>query len=65
MIHLQNLAFASDIEALKKAGQELADQLLTARLEREARGEARRPVRPFMERWVRDDYYSGADDYGL
>jgi hypothetical protein len=55
VIHLQNLAFADDIEALRQAGDELAGQLRTARLAREARGETRQR-RPHLEQW---DWNSG------
>ena len=64
MILTQNLWFADDIDALRKAGDELCEELLAARLAREARGEtiARRPR---MERWDANDFYDGEDCYGF
>lgn len=63
MILTQHIWFADDIDALRKAGDELCEELRTARLAREARGDtvARRPR---LERWDADDFYNGEDIYG-
>ena len=64
VIITQNLWFCDDFDALRQAGDELREELRNARLAREARGDtiARRPR---LERWSDDDFYNGADDYGL
>ncbi len=64
MIFVQSLWFADDIGALQQAGETLADDLRTARLAREARGEIRHR-RQTLERW---DWNGGRpieSEYGL